>query len=380
MLYRNQTQSWIMSTLAGALISYLAIESGHVVVGVIWWFIFFLINMLRVWNTSRFFKASAKQEITDYCPWFARFFLYTFLAGLAWCAGAIVIGKDLDQLYQVYVLIVVIGVGAAAIPLLGVVHRVLLAFQVPTTIPYLIYLAVIFGDRGTFLIFMFALYLIGVTYAIHRMDKNLSESLVLQYEKEQLANSLTESNQELLHENEKLETLTLEDELTGVHNRRYFEMQLEAEWKRLSGRNKILTLMVIDIDYFKLYNDTYGHAEGDVCLRNVARILKTALQSETDFISRIGGEEFVALLPGVDESRATSLAEHMDRKLQKAKLTHATSPLGDYVTVSIGIASVIPGQSSTALSLFKAADKALYSAKARGRNQVVVGEMEMLES
>ena len=380
MLYRNQTQSWIMSTLAGALISYLAIESGHVVVGVVWWLIFFLINMMRVWNTSRFFKASKNQEITDYCPWFNRFFLFTFLAGLSWCAGGIIIGKDLDQLYQVYVLIVVIGVGAAAIPLLGVVHRVLLAFQVPTTIPYLIYLAVIFGDRGTFLIFMFALYLIGVTYAINRMDKNLSESLVLQYEKEQLANSLSESNQELQHENEKLETLTLEDELTGVHNRRYFEMQLEAEWKRLSGRNRILTLMVIDIDYFKLYNDTYGHADGDECLKRVAKILKGALQNETDFISRIGGEEFVALLPGVDESRATGLAEHMDRKLKKAGLTHATSPLGDYVTVSIGIASVIPGQGSTALSLFKAADKALYSAKARGRNQVVVGEMEMLES
>lgn len=380
MLYRNQTQSWIMSILAASLISYLAIESGNVVVGVSWWLFFVVVTVFRTWNTMKFCQANKKQQVTEFCPWFNRFYFYTILAGLTWCVGGILIGSGLDQLYQVYILIVLIGVGAAAIPLLGVVQRVLLAFQIPTTIPYLIYIAVLFQDRGIFLIFMFGLYLIGVTYAIRSMDKNLSESLALQYEKEQLANTLTESNQELQHANEKLETLSLEDALTGLHNRRYFEMQLEVEWQRQAREQKTLTLMVIDIDYFKLYNDTYGHADGDVCLQKVASILSCSLHRNTDIISRIGGEEFVVLLPAVDEDGALRIAEDMSKELELAALTHATSPLGENVTVSIGIASVVPGKHATTLSLFKAADKALYSAKARGRNQVVVGEMEILES
>ena len=380
MLYRNQTQSWIMSILAASLISYLAIESGHVITGVSWWLFFVVITVFRTWNTMKFCRLNSNQKISDFCPWFNRFYIYTILAGLSWCVGGILIGRDLDQLYQVYILIVLIGVGAAAIPLLGVVQRVLLAFQVPTTIPYLVYLAIIFEDRGIFLIFMFGLYLIGVTYAIRSMDKNLSESLVLQYEKEQLANTLTESNQELQHANEKLETLSLEDALTGLHNRRYFEMQLEVEWQRHARDHKTLTLMVIDIDYFKLYNDTYGHAEGDECLKKVANLLRSSLHRNTDILSRIGGEEFVVLLPTVDEDGALSVAIDMNKALELAELTHATSPLGDNVTVSIGIASVVPSKKETTLSLFKAADKALYGAKARGRNQVVVGEMEELES
>ena len=378
MLYRNHTQSWILSILAASLITYLAIESGFIVVGISWWAAFVVVSLLRTWNTVKFCRVSDRQQITDYCPWFRWFYFYTFLAGMAWCVGGIFIGSHLDQMYQVYVLIVLIGVGAAAIPLLGVVHRVMLAFQIPTTIPYLIYIAIIFEDRGIFLIFMFALYLIGVTAAIHSMDKNLSKSLELQYEKAQLANSLTESNQELQDANEKLETLTLEDSLTGLNNRRYFEMQLEAEWLRQARDNKILTLMVIDIDYFKLYNDTYGHADGDDCLKEVAQVLKSSLHRPSDVISRIGGEEFVVLLPGVDEVGALSVAKEMKKQLNQAVLTHATSPLGDNVTVSIGIASVVPDKHSTTLSLFKAADKALYSAKAKGRNQVVVGEMELL--
>ena len=379
MLYRNQEQSWVLSTLASTLIAYLAIESGNLVVGFSWWIGFVFLTLLRTLNTLKFCRQSDKGEVVDYKFWFNRFYLHTFIIGLGWCAGGFVIGRELDELAQVYVLIVLLGVSAAAIPLLGVVQNVMLAFQIPTIVPYLIYTSILLGERGTMLIFMFGLYLIGVIYAIRRMDANLSESLGLQYEKAQLANSLTESNQELLSANEKLETLSLEDALTGIHNRRYFEMQLELEWKRASREHNRLTLMVIDIDYFKLYNDTYGHAEGDVCLKNVANILLSTLHRPADVIARIGGEEFVVLLPAIGVEGALSVAYQMQHELEQAALTHATSPLGDNVTVSIGIASIVPDANETTLGLFKAADKALYGAKAKGRNQVLVGEMEILE-
>lgn len=377
MLYQNQTQSWLVSILASAILAYLSLESNNGVAGFIWWATFVAITLYRTWNTRRFCQAYNSDQVNDFRLWYNRFYVTTVMAGIGWGAGGFIIGTPLDALSQVFIFIVLIGVGAAAIPLLGVMQRIMLCFQAVSTIPYAIYISIMLGDRGTILLYMFVLYAIGVVASMRRMDLNLTESMKLQYENSQMVNTLSESNQQLQNANEKLETLTLEDALTELHNRRYFEMQLEFEWKRESREKKILTLMVIDIDYFKLYNDTYGHAEGDVCLKSVAQVLQSSLHRSSDIIARIGGEEFVVMLPNIDVDGAMTLANQMQDKLHDAKLTHATSPLGDNVTVSIGIASVLPDENATALGLFKAADKALYKAKTKGRNQVVIGEMDL---
>jgi len=377
MLYQNQTQSWLVSILASAILAYLSLESNNGIAGFSWWAIFVAITLFRTWNTRRFCHVYKSGKVDDIRYWYNRFYLSTVMAGIGWGAGGFIIGTPLDALSQVFIFIVLIGVGAAAIPLLGVMQRVMLCFQAVSTIPYAIYISIMLGDRGTILLYMFVLYAIGVVASMRRMDLNLTESMKLQYENSQMVNTLSESNQQLQNANEKLETLTLEDALTELHNRRYFEMQLEFEWKRESREKKILTLMVIDIDYFKLYNDTYGHAEGDVCLKNVAHVLQSSLHRSSDIIARIGGEEFVVMLPNIEVEGALTLANQMQQHLQNAELTHATSPLGDNVTVSIGIASVLPDENATALGLFKAADKALYKAKAKGRNQVVIGEMDL---
>jgi len=377
MLHRNQTQSWIVSIFASAIIAYLSIGSNNITAGISWWLTFVAVTLLRTWNTRQFSSAHQHNKQLDYHHWFNRFFITTILAAFFWGAGGFVVGSQLAPLEQVYIFIVLIGVGAAAIPFLGVMKRVALTFQAVSTIPYMIYISVSLGDRGAILFFMFALYIGAIVTSIKRMDQNLTESMTLQFKNTQMVNSLSKSNQQLQNANEKLETLTLEDELTQLHNRRYFEMQLKAEWERESREQKILSLMVIDIDYFKLYNDTYGHAEGDECLKSVAQILKSSIHRSADIIARIGGEEFVVMLPDVDIDGALILANQMQHQLSIAQLTHATSPLSDNVTVSIGIASVIPAKDSSALGLFKAADKALYKAKTKGRNQIVVGEMEL---
>lgn len=380
MIYSNQTQSWLLSILAAMLIAYMAIEAGLYLEGAGWFALFVLATLLRTINTWRFCAQLESEEKINFRQWMRRFYIYTFVVAISWCLGGIAIGPQLDSLAQVYVFIVLLGVSAAAIPLLGVMQNVMLMFQFILIIPYLVCVAIMLGDRGIILVFMFGLYLIGVVFSIHRMDRTLSESLGLQYEKSQLASSLTATNQQLQSANEQLETLTLEDSLTGLNNRRYFEMKLESEWRRASREQSILSLMVIDIDYFKLYNDTYGHAEGDNCLRCVASVLRSTLHRPADVIARIGGEEFIVLLPGIDESGAVLLARQMQQQLKRAQLTHATSPLGEYVTISIGIVSTVPNDLVTPLGLFKAADKALYSAKSKGRNQVVMGELEVLES
>jgi len=377
MLHRNQAQSWIISILASAIIAYLSLESNHVLAGISWWMLFITVTLFRTWNTRQFNQAYKNDKHLNYHHWFNRFFASTLIAALVWGASGFIVGTYLQPLEQVYIFIVLIGVGAAAIPFLGVMKRVALSFQAVSTIPYMIFISIALEDRGTVLLFMFSLYLAAIIASIKRMDQNLTESMTLQYKNTQMVNSLSKSNQQLQNANQKLETLTLEDTLTHLHNRRYFEMQLKAEWKRESREQKILSLMVIDIDYFKLYNDTYGHAEGDNCLKSVAQILKSSIHRSADIIARIGGEEFVVMLPDVDIDGALILANQMQHQLNLAGLTHATSPLSEHVTVSIGIASVIPEENASALGLFKAADKALYKAKSKGRNQVVVGEMEL---
>jgi len=377
MLHRNQAQSWIISILASALIAYLSLGSDHTAAGIGWWLIFIAVTLLRTWNTRQFNYAYKNHSQLDFRYWFKRFFTVTILAAFLWGAGGFVVGTYLQPLEQMYIFIILIGVGAAAIPFLGVMKRVALTFQAVSTIPYMIYVVILLGDRGNVLIVMSSLYIAAIIASIKRMDQNLTESMTLQYKNTQMVNLLSKSNRQLINANEKLETLTLEDELTQLHNRRYFEIQLKAEWKRESRDQKILSLMVIDIDYFKLYNDTYGHAEGDVCLKSVARILKSCIHRPADIIARIGGEEFVVMLPNVDVDGAVILARQMQHQLNIAGLTHATSPLNENVTVSIGIASVIPEENTSALGLFKAADKALYKAKTKGRNQIVVGEMEL---
>ncbi|MCW9013410.1 MAG: GGDEF domain-containing protein [Gammaproteobacteria bacterium] len=376
MLYNNQRQSWLLSIIVAFVVAYLAYESDNRLTGIVWLLLFIAITLLRTRNTHRFLKSDVRLE--EYGRWCKRFFWYSLAAGVSWGVGALLIGSQLDPLSQVFLLLILIGVTAAAIPLLGIYQPILLAFQVPAVVPYILLVSMTLEGKGLLLLIIFAIYMLVIVLATQRVESGMSSSLHMRYKMEQIADSLSVTNQELQDANEKLETLTLEDPLTGLNNRRYFEMQLEKEWKRAERKKESITLLVVDIDYFKIFNDSYGHAEGDECLQQVAHILKKSLHRPSDIIARIGGEEFVALLPGIDAAGALTVAQTMQENLQQAALVHGTSPVSDYVTVSIGIAAANPGDEVTSLGLFKAADKALYRGKAKGRNQIVVGEVEML--
>lgn len=233
-------------------------------------------------------------------------------------------------------------------------------------------------DKAAILILVLVVYMLGIIIAMQRVEACFVKSLRIQYRMEKMADLLHESNCELLHENVKLEHMALEDSLTQLYNRRYFEMYLEKEWRQATRKKTRLSLIVIDVDYFKLFNDTYGHIAGDECLKKIAETLKSSLHRSRDVIARIGGEEFVVLLPEVDEEGALIVVRSMQEKLQKAAIVHGSSPVNDYITVSVGVASTFPAEGVTALGLFKAADKALYKAKTKGRNQLVVGELDVI--
>lgn len=179
---------------------------------------------------------------------------------------------------------------------------------------------------------------------------------------------LLEVTRQLSDLNAVLNRLSLIDSLTGVPNRRCFDQSLEQEL-RLSIRNNMnLSLILIDIDYFKLYNDTYGHQAGDKCIKAIAQCISSCLRRPSDLIARYGGEEFAAVLPDTDSTGAQFVAQKLARSLKEVKIIHESSKVSDIVTVSQGIATFSPDFEISASELIIAADKALYEAKGSGRN------------
>jgi diguanylate cyclase (GGDEF)-like protein len=169
-----------------------------------------------------------------------------------------------------------------------------------------------------------------------------------------------------------LETMAFLDGLTGISNRRQFDRQLEKEWSLMMRRSAPLSLLLIDIDYFKRYNDHYGHGAGDDCLRLVARTIASVIKRPGDLAARYGGEEFAIILPDTDEKGARVVAEAARLAVESLKLPHASSPLTDHITISLGVTTDIPHRQGNLQDLVNAADHALYHAKSAGRNRISV--------
>lgn len=169
----------------------------------------------------------------------------------------------------------------------------------------------------------------------------------------------------------ELQRLSYMDGLTGVANRRQFEKTLNLEWRRLTREKGPLAIIMADIDFFKAYNDTYGHQKGDDCLQQIAAGIRQALKRPADFVARYGGEEFVVILPGTDKKGALGLAETLRAAIESLNIPHATSRVSGNVTLSLGVAAAIPDKSVSPKKLVAAADRALYQAKKEGRNSVI---------
>ena len=188
----------------------------------------------------------------------------------------------------------------------------------------------------------------------------------------ELTGQLEEMNREL----QRLSTL---DGLTGIANRHCFNEFIDREWGRASRDQFAIAVIMIDIDYFKKFNDTYGHLEGDECLKRVAGALCSVLNRPADLLARFGGEEFIAVLPETTLAGAVKMAETMRSRVEDLAIRHESSKVCDHVTVSLGIACMVPGKDTPADFLIEAADRALYQAKQAGRNRLKTIEMPDLE-
>ena len=214
---------------------------------------------------------------------------------------------------------------------------------------------------------------------------NLSDQLAIAIEQgllhQQLRHQnrqLDKSNKQLKWANQQLQQLALLDPLTQVFNRRYFDEQLNREWRR-HRRNvsSPLSLIMCDVDCFKLYNDTYGHQQGDECLQQVAHALAQVLKRPADILARYGGEEFVIILPNTHQAGAIQVAESMRLAVKDLKIPHLNSTVDSIVTISLGLASTIPNAENHPTLLIEQADRGLYLAKNRGRDCLAVTQQDI---
>lgn len=226
-------------------------------------------------------------------------------------------------------------------------------------------------------------------FRVEEVLARIRHQLMIQYLQHQLAEQnqkLTQQNVQLQQEiyvrqqveaalqcaNQKLQQLVCLDGLTGVANRRHFDEYLQQEWQRSLLEQSALSLILCDLDFFKSFNDTYGHPAGDVCLRLVAQAIHRAVRKPNDMVFRYGGEEFAVVLPDTDGEGALQVARAIQHEVQQLKLTHDCSLASNIVTLSMGITSQIPNQDFSLEMLLAATDKSLYHAKQTGRNRYCI--------
>jgi len=181
------------------------------------------------------------------------------------------------------------------------------------------------------------------------------------------------TEEKLINLQKELEELSFKDSLTGVANRRMFDSIMEVEWVNARRNNQPLSLIMIDIDYFKQYNDQYGHIQGDNCLKSVGQVLNLSASRARDFFARFGGEEFVLVLPETDAKSAIKVAERCRNLIFKQQIPHEKSLVSHILTISLGVGTIIPTHKDEPIGFIEEVDKRLYLAKEKGRNCIIGG-------
>ena len=281
--------------------------------------------------------------------WFRLYFAGTELSAIVWGSTALFLfpaGVFDLQMFQVAILAGLVH---------GAGHN-----QAPFRMVHSIYAGTVMGPAiirflslGTVHYKMFALALVFVLVALlvstRRMHRILMESLDMRFEMSQMA---------------------LVDSLTGVANRRHFDIFIYQEWERAQREKTPVALLMVDVDYFKNYNDIYGHQYGDQCLRSVARAINDVVHRPSDMVARYGGEEFCVILPGTPVQGANKVADQMRQVVEDLHIEHRKSTASPYITVSIGVAVMYPERKNHLNEIVSAADEAMYKAKESGRNRI----------
>jgi len=330
----------------------------------IWFVVTALLSLLRLMLNERFKKTSL--GINEAARWGNLYILGALASGIVWGSLAFIYDPTWPPLYQLVLFVIFVGITAGAFNTHSSYFFAFPAFYLPPVMCMLWLFASHPGEGAATLFYLFFIYIVLMYVSALKFNHRLTEVLKIQIVNEQLLTELADSNMKLVQLAEK-------DELTGIANRRLMDRQLLNEWNRHCRSRKPLSLLFIDLDYFKQYNDTYGHDGGDKCLVEVAQVLKHNAQRSSDLAARFGGEEFAVILPETDVDEALQVAQKIRKEMREKCLPHASSEVSECVTMSIGVATMVPDRPDTSALIRIAADKGLYQAKEEGRDRVVLG-------
>ena len=355
----------IISAIVVVLIVLNSVPLPYITVWVIGLVALNIYRIIDIGNTQKIID-----EIDDWRPLHIRFVLLTAALGLVYSLGIAFIFTQLSLIHQVYLLCLVSTLVPSGLVSFASDRYAFYAYFYSLCIPLLLHIFLM-AKSPYISIGICAILFIAFTRQLflwnHKVIKN---SIELKLGNEKLVESLQQTNTRLQQQN-------IIDELTKIPNRRHFDEILEKEWLRAKRIRASLALLMIDIDFFKQYNDTFGHLKGDECLKQIATVLSNNLNRPGDFVARYGGEEFCILVPDTDMDGAITFAEMVHSAIIGLKIDNPGSEVSKYLTISIGIAAIVPKQGDSYMDLIYTSDKALYKAKSDGRN--IIRTKETLE-
>lgn len=352
----------LIGSVIGALLVTLAYHGSTYQTHIqVWLLILLATTAIRILLTR---QCMARFKAQGYVPREAlRYALTTGLSGVVWGVGSLFV-LDASPMAMVVSITMVQAMVLGGALTLSAYPPSFYAFSLPAIFPMILALCLQGGSTNIILATQSVVFLTLVFSISKRFNRALQHVWQLTFEKEHLLQALTEAN---AHQ----KALANTDGLTGIANRRRFDHVLSRELSRMSRAPSPLSLLMLDVDHFKSYNDNYGHVAGDECLKQIARILHEQFGRASDTPARYGGEEFTVIMPHTDEHGALRQAQGIRRAMEQLQIAHAHSPVAQHITLSMGIVSLHTPDVREAKDLIAMADQCLYQAKSAGRNRIV---------
>ncbi len=337
-----------------------------------WYGTLLVITLLRYLLLRRFLSRGLENIAVDNLTGAAA--AIALVVGCTWAVlSAVLLMTDL-AIIQIMATLMICGLAAGAMSS----HSYLLPSYIGFMAPQLLALVGVFlwqwTEQSVAVAALLLMYMGYLILSARQFHDNIARSITLALENELLTTELTQSKTQLEKTVVELERLSTADALTAVANRRRYEDYIRDAWANCRRAREAMSLVLLDIDHFKDYNDEYGHQMGDQCLVQVAAAIQSCSKRDIDLVARIGGEEFVVIMPSTNALGALNMAEKVHQAIVKLDISHRASPVARYVTASLGVATADPVGEGDYSKLVGAADRALYEAKDSGRDLVVVSE------
>lgn len=372
LLLSQLTSAFVSGSIAALVLIYAFWETSDHIVSLLWAVAYAAVACYRTYLRKAYFTCGEEQR--DASRWFKKLGISIFITGVLWGGFLLYLASFAEGVSAAILMANLAFLLAVAVTAYAVSLPVFIMFSSPIVIPSVLFLMLSREQGNWLLAAVFLGWYLFMVSAARRFGEFAMRALGYEYENRELVGELEEQNRRAEVLAQELIVLSNTDSLTGLYNRRYFDERLRSEIARSQRSETPLSLILGDVDYFKIYNDTLGHIEGDKCLKRIAEILIDSVRDGTDIVARYGGEEFAIVLTSTGIHQAKVFAERLRRAIFQSAMPHPRSSAGPYVTLSMGISTLVENEQEVMEDLIERADRALYRAKECGRDQVQLQE------